>query len=160
MSAKLGVDIGEARIGIAKTDALGLLPHPVETIKVNQEIGYLYDQNVYDRIFEICQENEISEIVIGLPIGDDGKIYDNSRKIQQFAKQLGDEFFERSGIFLKVHFQDERFSTLLAHKQMRENGLEPSKNRNIVDQVAAVNILEQFLSQTVSFVMRNREASE
>jgi putative Holliday junction resolvase len=131
---KLALDVGRKRIGVAISDAAGILAHPHSTVQV-----YAVSQAV-DDVAEIVQETRAETVYIGLPISDDGQPSEVAQFIQKFAAELAEAIAP-----LKPQFVDERYTTKLAHQQLHELGKSPSRNRHIVDQLAAVNILESAL---------------
>ncbi|MDR0950883.1 MAG: Holliday junction resolvase RuvX [Candidatus Ancillula sp.] len=144
----LGLDMGKARVGVAISDDEQKLAFPLETIQVLPQIrdskvlSYVDDFDLLQRIDEIVSENKISSIVVGLPVSDTGKEKENCTEIRNFAEFLKDELGN-----ILIHFEDERFTTVQAHSQLHDLGKKPSKSRSIVDQLAAVNILQSWLDK-------------
>jgi putative Holliday junction resolvase len=125
---RLGVDVGKARVGVARCDPDGMLAVPVETVPRS-------DASV-ERIAELCAEWEPIELVVGLPVNMRGEETLSTTDAREFAAALG----ERTG--LPVRMVDERLSTVSAHSALRSSGRSQKKSRSIVDQVAAVVLLQ------------------
>jgi putative Holliday junction resolvase len=120
---------------LAKLDPSGILAVPLETVEV-----YAQEQAVLD-VIGVIEEEHATTVYVGYPVSDDGKPSQFARRVEQFTKLLRTELV-REGIEAKIEFAEERYTTKQAHAQMHELGLKPSENRDIVDQMAAVNILE------------------
>lgn len=128
----LGVDYGRARIGVAVSDELGLLAHPVETIAADRS-------NPAARIAEIAREKNVRQIVIGVPRHMNGDIGESANEALEFAERL------RSVAHCEVVTQDERLSTVAANRALRDSGRKTRHTRGYVDQVAAQMILQTYL---------------
>jgi putative Holliday junction resolvase len=128
----LGVDFGRVRIGVAVSDELGLLAHPVETIAMNRG-------NPVKRIAEIAREKNVRQIVVGVPRHMHGDMGSSANEALDFAVRL------RSVAHCEVVTQDERLSTVAANRALRDSGHKTRKTRGYVDQVAAQMILQTYL---------------
>ncbi|MFS0893769.1 Holliday junction resolvase RuvX [Microbacterium sp. 179-I 3D3 NHS] len=126
---RLGIDVGRARVGVARCDPDGMLAVPVETVARGE--------HSLDRLVEIAAEHEPLEFVVGLPVNLRGTDTASTADAREFAAALQ----ERSGI--PVRLVDERLSTVTAHAALRSSGRSQKKSRSIVDQVAAVVLLQQ-----------------
>src|SRR4026209_1233561 len=102
----LGVDFGEARIGLAISDQLGMLAHPLETITVQRM------SDVIERIAEIVARDAIGTIVLGLPRNMDGTYGSAAEKCRAFAEKL------RARLPCPVILWDERLTTVAAQKSL------------------------------------------
>lgn len=137
MKRYLGIDFGQARVGIAKSDLLGYTAEGVETIKWDgQDI-----EPVLDRIAKICKELDVSELVLGLPKRTDNRLGEAEEKVKVFAEQL------ETHLGLPLHFEDERLTTVMATKFLQQGSSKKSTYRSKVDQVAAEIILQGFLEK-------------
>ncbi len=134
----LGIDYGEARLGIAATDVCGIMAHPVETIH-RQQIEPL------TRIAQIIRERGIACLVIGLPLRLDGSVGDSAKKVQAFAKQL-----QTQHPTLPLFFVNESFTTTTACEKLHAAGKNSKKQRAIIDQAAAVEILNLWMESPES----------
>lgn len=133
---RIALDIGDARIGVASSDPHGILATPVET--VHRGPGDL------DRIAALVAELEAVEIVVGLPRSLSGGEGPAAVKIRETAELVRQKVQEgHSGT--AVRLVDERFTTVTAERMLRERGKKGSKRRAVVDQAAAVVILQHAL---------------
>ncbi|MEE6389943.1 MULTISPECIES: Holliday junction resolvase RuvX [Microbacterium] len=126
---RLGIDVGRARVGVARSDPDGMLAVPVETVP--------RDERSLTRIAELAAEYEPLEIVVGLPVNMQGADTPSTVDAREFAAALQG----RSGV--PVRLVDERLSTVSAHAALRSSGRSQKNSRSIVDQVAAVVLLQQ-----------------
>ena len=131
MNPILGIDLGAARIGIAISDDLRLLAHPLETISG--------EKNAISRIAEIARAKKIEKVVVGVPRNMDGSFGAAAEKALQFAEKL------RAAANCPVVTWDERLTSVAANRQMREAGRKTKKTRAYIDQVAAQMILQSYL---------------
>ena len=132
MGVRLGVDPGDARIGVARSDPTGFLATPVETVRRGK--GDLR------RIAQILAEAKAIEVVVGLPRALSGGEGPAARKAREFARALA-----RRVAPVPVRLCDERLSTVSAEAMLRDRGRKGSDRRSVVDQAAAVLILQQAL---------------
>ena len=129
----MGLDVGNRRIGVAVSDGLGLTAQPVLTLirkKPREDLRSLA---------RLARKYSCQEIVVGNPLhlsGDQGR---QAAKTQAFAQLLADE------TKLPVHLWDERLTTMEAHRILYESGRPRTEHRSLVDQVAAVIILQGFM---------------
>ena len=132
-------DVGDKRIGVALTDPLGYTAQPLLTIYRKTPRADLKS------IGRIVRKHEVAEAVVGHPLNMSGEVGPRARKAAEFAEQLRAEF----GI--PVHLMDERLTTWEAHQLLDESGHSRrgasgrQQRKRIVDQVAAVLILQSFL---------------
>ena len=129
----LGIDFGDSRIGIAASDPVGIMAHPVETIHVHKT-------DALSRIAEIIQQRGIRTLVIGLPLRLDGSEGDAVKKVRSFAQKL-----EAQHPQLPLHFTDETFTTVTASAKLHEAGKNAKKQKHLIDQAAAVEILHAWM---------------
>jgi putative holliday junction resolvase len=139
---RVALDIGDARIGVASSDPHGILATPVETVRRGP--GDL------DRIASLVADLEAFEIVIGLPrslSGGEGPAAARIREVAaQVAAKVAEQVTDRHGNSgMGVRLVDERFTTVTAERMLRERGKKGSKRRAVVDQAAAVVILQHAL---------------
>jgi putative Holliday junction resolvase len=128
----LGIDFGHARIGLAISDELRLLAHPLET---------LANKDAAKRIADIVRERKIDKIIVGVPRHMSGEIGEAANNALEFAGRL------RAQIPCPVETWDERLTTVAAERALRGAGKKARKTRNIVDQVAAQMILQSYLDR-------------
>lgn len=132
----LGIDHGDARIGIAATDPLGILAHPVETIHIR-------NTDPIERIATLTTERHIRTIVIGLPITLSGNEGTAAVKVRAFAKKLTQALPD-----LPIEFIDESLSTVDAAEKLHAAGRNTKRQKPIIDQAAAVEILTRWLNSS------------
>ncbi len=133
----LGIDYGEARIGIAATDACGILPHPVESIP-RRTVDPLA------RIAELVQERGVRTLVLGYPLRLDGTEGSACEKVSVFGEQLSARFPE-----LPLVYVDEFLTTTVAQQKLHAAGKKSRDFRPIIDQAAAVEILNNWMRGTL-----------
>lgn len=129
----LAIDYGQARFGIAATDDLGLFAHPVETIE-------LKEHDPIQRICTLCEQRRVKTLVVGLPLRLSGEEGDAAEAAREVARKLQEALPD-----LPLYFSDERYSTVSASEKLRAAGKSAKKQKSIIDQAAAVEILNQWL---------------
>jgi putative Holliday junction resolvase len=127
----LAVDLGRARIGLAISDELQLLAHPLETIPATKE--------AMARIAAIVRERKIDKVIVGVPRRMSGEIGAAATEALKFVEKL------RAAVSCEVITWDERLSTVAANRALREAGRKTRDTRGVVDQVAAQIILQSYL---------------
>lgn len=132
----MGVDVGKARIGLARCDPHAMLATPLETVP-RARGG---DTDI-TRILELAHDAEAIEIVVGLPLGLGGHRTPSTDDAENFANRLA----AASGEGTVVRLVDERLSTVSAQSHLREAGKKTKQSRAIIDQAAAVVILQHAL---------------
>jgi putative Holliday junction resolvase len=135
----LGIDYGDARVGIAISDALGITAQGLETIHHKGN-----DKVVLKRLEEIINQYEVDTIVIGMPYHMNGDISKRAEITKQFIHKLNCKFNK-----IKVVEIDERLTTVAAHKTMNFLDVDKHKKRNIVDTISAVYILEMYMNKKI-----------
>jgi putative Holliday junction resolvase len=130
--SRLGVDVGDVRIGVARSDPAGLIATPVETVA--RGAGDLA------RLRALVEEEAAVEVVVGLPRSLSGGEGPAAAKVRQFALSLAAAVDP-----VPVRLCDERLSTVTAESVLRERGKKGQKRRAVVDQAAAVVILQNAL---------------
>lgn len=133
----LGIDYGDARIGIAITDELGITAQGLETIKSNSN-----DKKVLARLDEIMEQYDISTIVVGIPLNMNGTESQRAEITRKFIHKLKCKYNK-----IKIDTVDERLTTVQAHKTMNDLGIKPKNKRDIVDTISAVYILETYINK-------------
>ncbi|SJN22763.1 Putative Holliday junction resolvase YggF [Microbacterium esteraromaticum] len=125
---RLGIDVGKARVGVSRCDPDGMLAVPIETVPRSE--------TSIDRIAALVAEWEPLELVVGLPVNMRGEETLSTVDAREFAAALQ----ARTGT--DVRLVDERLSTVTAHAALRSSGRTQKNSRSIVDQVAAVVLLQ------------------
>ena len=133
----LGIDYGEARVGIAVTDLLGITAQGLETIQRNGS-----DKVILRRLDEIFEKYEVDTIVVGMPLNMNGTMSERSKITEQFVHKLKCKYNK-----MKIETIDERLTTVEAHKTMNFLEVNKNKKKNIVDTISAVYILETYLNK-------------
>lgn len=133
---RLGIDPGDARIGVARSDPSGFLATPVETVKRGR--GDLARLRAIAT--EIAEESTLVEVVVGLPRSLKGRENPATAKVRDFAASLA-----RRVAPVPVRLVDERLTTVSAEAMLRERGRKGADRRAVVDQAAAVVILQHAL---------------
>jgi putative Holliday junction resolvase len=128
----LGVDPGDARIGVATSDPSGVLATPVETVRRGK--------GDVRRLAQLVEEREAVEVVVGLPRSLSGTEGPAAEKVREFAARLA-----RRVAPVPVRLCDERLTTVSAESILREQGRSGARRRAVVDQAAAVLILQTAL---------------
>lgn len=128
----LGIDLGQARVGLAISDELGFLAHPLETVPRGEAAA---------RIAKIAKERDVGAVVVGLPRHMSGSSGTSAEDALAFAEKLG------ALVNAEIVTIDERLSTVAANHALRECGRKTRDTRGVVDQVAAQMILQTYLDQ-------------
>ncbi|MEU3049663.1 MULTISPECIES: Holliday junction resolvase RuvX [unclassified Streptomyces] len=137
---RLAIDVGDARIGVASCDPDGVLATPVETVPGRDVPA------AHRRLRVLVEEYEPVEVVVGLPRSLSGGEGPAAKKVRAFARTLA------QGVApVPVRLVDERMTTVTATQGLRASGVKSKKGRSVVDQAAAVVILQNALeSERVS----------
>ena len=131
MNPILALDFGRARIGVAISDELELLAHPVETILANERAT--------SRVVELVRERNVEHVVVGIPKRMNGQIGTAATEALEFVEKL------RAVLPCPVVTWDERLTTVAAHRALRDAGKKTRHTRGYIDQVAAQMILQSYL---------------
>jgi putative Holliday junction resolvase len=140
----MGLDVGDKTIGVAVSDALGLTAQPRQTIRrvsIKEDI---------DRLVDLILENNIITIVVGLPLNMNGTLGPQGEKTQSFAQKLEKKlkYSDRiEGKTINIVFWDERLTTSAAQRALIEVDVSRAGRRQVVDTVAAVFILQNYMDQ-------------
>lgn len=133
----LGIDYGDARVGVAITDPLNITAQGLETIQRNNS-----DKNVLRRLDEILSQYEVETIVVGMPYNLNGQKAERAEITEKFIHKLKCKYNK-----IKIEEMDERLTTVEAHRTMNFLNIDKKKKRGIVDTISAVYILEAFLKK-------------
>ncbi len=132
---RLGIDVGSVRVGLSRSDVSGLLATPLETVQRTEG-----SDAHYERIALLVTELAVCEVIVGLPRSLSGA----EGAAAGLARAYSDEVARRVAP-VPVRLVDERLSTVTAHQRLREAGVKGRKRRPVVDQAAAVVILQSAL---------------
>lgn len=131
--ARLAIDVGSVRVGVARSDPDGILAVPETTLP--------RDARTLDGIRSLVEEYAVAVVYVGLPLGLDGRVGTAGAAAEEFAAALA------AGVDVPVHLVDERLSTVSAQRTLQEAGRTTRESRAYVDQAAAVVILESALAR-------------
>ena len=131
---RLGVDVGTVRVGLAISDPTGTLASPLETVQRAR------DESDLDRIAALVAEHEVTEVIVGEPRHLSGASGASAKEARAYSRALAGRIGS-----VPVHLVDERLSTVTAASSLRANGLDSRRQRPVIDQAAAVVILQAYL---------------
>ena len=141
----LGIDYGEARVGIAITDELNITAQGLETIQRNGT-----DKTILRRLDEIFEQYRVDTIVVGMPLNMNGTKSERAKITEEFIHKLKCKYNK-----MKIESIDERLTTVEAHKTMNFLEINKNKKKNIVDTISAVYILETYLNKSKNVLKKN-----
>lgn len=135
MNRTIGIDYGKARVGVAVSDPLGIFASPLETVPSAKIIEYLQ---------KYAQSETIERFVVGYPLNLNGAPAQAAADVDVFLKRLKKSFPD-----IPVVLEDERFTSVLAHRAMIDGGMKKSdrRDKNSVDKISAAIILQSFLDK-------------
>ena len=156
MARLMALDVGEARIGVAVSDATGFLASPYTTLHVSRN-----EAETWEAIQGLIEETEAEGLIVGLPVSLDGQLHGQAKRVQAFADRL------KQHITIPLTFWDERLSTVEAERLLVERGQEAYERRSggnrrkqgqrgkgrrrrgqqEIDALAAAVILQEYLDQ-------------
>ena len=129
----LSVDLGKARTGLAICDKSEILATPLAQINEKNV------DNLLDKVANVALARQVELIIVGLPVNMDGTEGESAKNAREFAARLKEK------TKLLVRMQDERGTTITAHKSLNATNTRGMKRKNVVDSVAATIILQNFL---------------
>lgn len=137
---RLGVDVGQVRVGVARSDPHGILATPLVTLA--RDLTAAPDAVPTDmaELARLAAEHDAVEIVVGLPVNLAGKHGPAAANVSAYAARLADVMGS-----IPVTLTDERMSTVVASRRLAERGVRGKRQRAVVDQAAAVEILQSWL---------------
>ena len=145
---RVGIDIGTVRIGVARSDRDGYLATPVETVDRGSE-------NPIGQLVSLIAELEAIEVIVGLPLSLNGSHTASTEDALVMARELS------QNASVPVRLVDERLTTVSAHSALRAAGKKQKQTRSVIDQVAAVMILQHALdSERSSGNLPGKDISE
>lgn len=133
----LGIDYGEARVGIAITDELNITAQGLETIVCNGN-----DKLLLKKLDDIMNLYNIDTIVVGMPLHMNGDKSPRAEKTEKFIHKLKCKYNK-----IKIETVDERLTTVQAHRTMNDLNIKKDKKRSLVDTISAVYILETYINK-------------
>ncbi len=141
----LGIDYGDARVGVAITDELNITAQGLETIQRNGS-----DKIVLRKLDEILEKYKVDIIVVGMPLNMNGTMSDRAEITEKFVHKLKCKYNQ-----IKIDTIDERLTTVEAHRTMNFLDINKNKKKNIVDTISAVYILETYLNRLKNTLKNN-----
>jgi putative pre-16S rRNA nuclease len=129
----LGLDLGEKRIGVSLSDALGWTAGPLPAIA---RVGWKKDLAT---VRSLIQEHRVQRVIVGLPIRMDGTVGEMARRTQEFVDRF------RPSVSIPVETWDERLTTVQAERILVEADIRRDKRRQVIDSMAACLILQGYL---------------
>ncbi|QJC21749.1 Holliday junction resolvase RuvX [Arcanobacterium buesumense] len=132
--ARIAVDVGEVRVGVARSDSAGILATPVGTFQRHKDD--------FSAVISLVHELDALEVIVGLPLNMDGSEGKSAKNARRWARRVARRIYPVS-----VRLVDERLSTVSAHSLLHQAGRKEITHRSVIDQVAAVIILESALAQ-------------
>jgi len=133
----LGIDYGDAKVGLAITDPLGITAQGLETVMYKRN-----DKILLKKLDELMDEYEISTIVVGMPYNTDGSKTERAEVTEKFLHKLRCKYNK-----IKIETVDERYTTIAANRTLNFLEVNKKKKKEIEDTLAAVYILETFINK-------------
>lgn len=135
MNRTIGIDYGRARVGVAVSDPLGIFASPMETVPSAKIIEYLQK-------YALCET--IERFVVGYPLNLNGAPAQAAPDVDAFLKKLAKAFPD-----VPIVLEDERFTSVLAHRAMIDGGMKKSdrRDKNSVDKISAAIILQSYMDK-------------
>lgn len=143
----LGIDYGDARVGIAITDPLNITVQGLETIKRENS-----DKVILRRIDEILQKYEVETIIVGMPFNMNGTKTQRAEVTEKFIHKLKCKYNN-----IKIDIMDERLTTVEANRTMNFLDINKNKKKNIVDTISAEYILETYLNKIKNALQKSNK---
>lgn len=137
MNKAIGLDVGTKTIGIALSDAMGWTAQGLETLRINEQEGYLG----IDRLIKIIEEHDVNVAVIGLPKNMNNTVGPRGEASIHFS-----ELLKEACPHLEIVMWDERLSTVAAERSLLEADVSRKKRKAVIDKMAAVFILQGYLN--------------
>lgn len=132
----LGLDIGSVTVGVALSDSLKMFASSLTVIRYEQE-----DENLFKQIVDLIKENEVDEVVVGMPYHMNGDFSLGCERTRRFEEKI------KSLIDIKIIEIDERLSTVSAQNALLQFDVSRKKRKQVVDKVAASVILQTYLDR-------------
>lgn len=140
---KIGLDIGDKTVGIAVSDPLGYTAQGIMTL---ERVGIRKDTG---KIIDMIKEYECDTVVIGLPKKLDGTDSIQTEKVYEFKNMLENKMRSTGIKDVKIVWQDERLTTVMAEKVLIEADVSRAKRKQVIDKQAAVIILQSYLDSNI-----------
>lgn len=140
---RMGVDVGQVRVGIALTDPDCVLATPHQTLKRDTNPRKAFDVKIITRL---CEERDVVTVYVGLPLSLDGAENRSTQMARDYAAALVRRLGSR-GCATAVRLVDERLSTVAGHRALWDSGISRRHHMDKVDQAAAVTFLQTAVEQ-------------
>lgn len=138
---KLGLDVGDKTIGVAVSDELDITAQGVTTI---DRVGIRKDAG---KVMDYVLEYDCDTVVMGLPINLDGSDSVQTEKVREFRTMLENKMRSSGMADVKVEWQDERFTTVIAERVLMEANMKRKSRKEVVDKQAAIIILQSYMDR-------------
>lgn len=138
---KLGLDVGDKTIGVAVSDELDITAQGVTTI---DRVGIRKDAG---KVMDYVREYDCDTVVMGLPINLDGSNSVQTEKVREFRTMLENKMRSSGMADVKVEWQDERFTTVIAERVLMEANMKRKSRKEVVDKQAAIIILQSYMDR-------------
>lgn len=138
---KLGLDVGDKTIGVAVSDELDITAQGVTTI---DRVGIRKDAG---KVMDYVREYDCDTVVMGLPINLDGSDSVQTEKVREFRTMLENKMRSSGMADVKVEWQDERFTTVIAERVLMEASMKRKSRKEVVDKQAAIIILQSYMDR-------------
>ena len=138
---KLGLDVGDKTIGVAVSDELDITAQGVTTI---DRVGIRKDAG---KVMDYVREYDCDTVVMGLPINLDGSDSVQTEKVREFRTMLENTMRSSGMADVKVEWQDERFTTVIAERVLMEANMKRKSRKEVVDKQAAIIILQSYMDR-------------
>lgn len=138
---KLGLDVGDKTIGVAVSDELDITAQGVTTI---DRVGIRKDAG---KVMDYVWEYDCDTVVMGLPINLDGSDSVQTEKVREFRTMLENKMRSSGMADVKVEWQDERFTTVIAERVLMEANMKRKSRKEVVDKQAAIIILQSYMDR-------------
>lgn len=135
----VALDVGDATVGVAAADELNIAAHPITTLRRTASVKA--DLRALEALLA---ELDAGSVVVGMPLGPDGEMTDQARKVADFAERLARR------LRIPVETWDERYSTAEAEEILLRADVSRTKRREMIDMAAAVVILQSYLDTAKS----------
>jgi len=134
----MGLDVGSRTVGVAVSDLMGWTAQGVETIRINEDEGDFG----FDRLLELIKEQSVNKVIIGLPKNMNNSIGPRAEASLAYGEKLQDLLPD-----IDIAYQDERLTTAQAEKMLiTEGDVSRKKRKQVIDKLAAVIILQNYLN--------------
>ena len=135
MGRLLGIDYGLKRVGLALSDPLGMFASSLDTLPNDSA------KKLMALLQDVIKTHDVEMIILGLPVRSTGELGDAAERVQKFGTQLA----EATG--LPVLYEDERFTSVIAQQVLRDQGVQPSRQKHLIDKTSAALILQCYMDK-------------